>query len=149
MHLGLRIQLGHEGDSCPVPRPSEAPFVVLHTNGIHQLSLDECGCAQGLGILRHTQLLRIGWWLATSEEPRTACSEELLESFHQLTLQSKVNAYDYYWHLSRRTNNVNNAAVDVCLLFIRFHPSFCSPWLLLSSSAIVLVRTVFKMYSPI
>lgn len=45
-YIGLRIQLGHRaGDRCA--NPSAAPgddFVVVDTNGVHQIGLDYCNC---------------------------------------------------------------------------------------------------------
>ncbi|KAF9065246.1 hypothetical protein BDP27DRAFT_1197275, partial [Rhodocollybia butyracea] len=43
--LGLRIQLGHKaGSACLLPQPAHTDFAVLHTNGIHEINLDFCGC---------------------------------------------------------------------------------------------------------
>ncbi|KAF8833926.1 hypothetical protein BDN67DRAFT_915996 [Paxillus ammoniavirescens] len=46
---GLRIQLGHHiGDKCCRPRPAvKDEFIVLHSNGVHVVSVDFCGCDVG------------------------------------------------------------------------------------------------------
>jgi hypothetical protein len=42
--LGLRMQLGHSpGNLCPTPIP-ENRFMILDAHGIHEVSLDYCGC---------------------------------------------------------------------------------------------------------
>ncbi|KAJ6535891.1 hypothetical protein B0H10DRAFT_1657134, partial [Mycena sp. CBHHK59/15] len=42
--LGLRMQLGHRvGDFCPVPIPDNS-FIILNAHGIHEVSVDYCGC---------------------------------------------------------------------------------------------------------
>ncbi|KAJ7231211.1 hypothetical protein C8J57DRAFT_1092013, partial [Mycena rebaudengoi] len=61
--LGLRIQLGHrQGERCPEVRAGHTDFVVLHTNGIHELTVNFCDCENvaeaGPPEMR---LLRAGW----------------------------------------------------------------------------------------
>ncbi|KAJ7796830.1 hypothetical protein B0H13DRAFT_2245360 [Mycena leptocephala] len=83
--LGLRYQIGHRpGERCRFVHltPRVKGFVVLHDNSIHQL-------------------LNIGWYPATQEEPATAASLSLLRRFHLLNLQAKVAAYDFYNTLHR------------------------------------------------
>ncbi|KAG1719290.1 hypothetical protein EDB19DRAFT_1898779 [Suillus lakei] len=61
--LGLRIQLGHPTrERCYNPTPCQ-DFVVLHMNGVHEVSLDFCGCETAQSLT--TQLLRIRWFPAT------------------------------------------------------------------------------------
>lgn len=69
-------------------------FVVLHDNGIHILDIDFCSCPGSPTEVE--QLLNIGWYPATQEEPATAASLSLLRRFHVLNLQAKVAAYDFY-----------------------------------------------------
>ncbi|KAG2086968.1 uncharacterized protein F5147DRAFT_561737, partial [Suillus discolor] len=44
--LGLRVQLGHPvGQCCILPRHTfNSEFVLIDTNGIHEVGLDFCGC---------------------------------------------------------------------------------------------------------
>lgn len=121
--LGQRIQLGHDGTPCPSPRLSTFISTVLHTNGIHSVCIDNCACQEGQNVNITAQYLRLGLWPATVFQPRTAVTIQLLEFYHQLTLQSKVNLYDFYWTLSRLTSNTDDSLVPVC----------CSPPLPLSN----------------
>ncbi|KAJ6472931.1 hypothetical protein C8R47DRAFT_987653, partial [Mycena vitilis] len=106
--LGLRVQLGHTDFSpCPTPEASKEGFVALHTNGIHEVELDFCGCelANKSGP-PEVQLLRAGWFPATHERPHTAATFAVLDQFHQETLQAKVTMYDFYGVLEKLTSNV-------------------------------------------
>jgi hypothetical protein len=69
-------------------------FVVLHDNGIHVLDVDFCSCRGAPTEVQ--QLMNVGWYPATQEEPATAASLSLLRRFHLLNLQAKVAAYDFY-----------------------------------------------------
>ncbi|KAH9885585.1 hypothetical protein C8Q73DRAFT_795737 [Cubamyces lactineus] len=104
--LGLTIQLGHDGGACPDPSLPRS-IVVYHTNGYHNLTIQACTCAspdvQEIPLWR--QYLRAGWFPATTTRPTTAFSFDLLDLFHHLTLQSKINAYDFFLSLGRRTDN--------------------------------------------
>ncbi|TFK88753.1 hypothetical protein K466DRAFT_488291 [Polyporus arcularius HHB13444] len=103
--LGLRVQLGHQpGESCICPQQAWGDdFVLMDIFGIHEVGVDFCGCEDALP--SHVQLLRARWFPATSVNPKTAATFRLLESFHQLSIQAKVSAFEYYSSLARRTDN--------------------------------------------
>ncbi|KAJ6512448.1 hypothetical protein C8R45DRAFT_752329, partial [Mycena sanguinolenta] len=64
--LGLRVQLGHcPHELCSAPEAVRTGFVALHTNGIHQVVVDFCGCerSEEAGPPK-TQLLCAGWFPA-------------------------------------------------------------------------------------
>ncbi|KAI0060333.1 hypothetical protein BV25DRAFT_1783282, partial [Artomyces pyxidatus] len=104
--LGLTIQLNHPpGKACSYPLAGHKDFVVIHTNGIHTVSLDFCGCNAAEGIERRQQLLRTGWWPATPLNPQTAATFQCMDTFHLLSLQGKVTGYDFYKSLQLRTDN--------------------------------------------
>ncbi|KAJ7846652.1 hypothetical protein B0H13DRAFT_1646562, partial [Mycena leptocephala] len=105
--LGLRVQLGHPvGKRCTGAEPGNKNFVVLHTNGIHQVNVDFCGCTNSLNAGgQEIQLLRFGWFPATHECPRTAATLTVLDQFHQETIQAKTTMYDFYGVLEKLTNN--------------------------------------------
>ncbi|KAJ7817576.1 hypothetical protein B0H13DRAFT_2379559 [Mycena leptocephala] len=104
--LGLRIQLGHPlHEICPAPEAAHAEFVVLHSNGIHTVGVDFCGCEKGVQAgPPEIQLLRAGWFPATHERPQTCATLAVLEKFHQDTLQSKMTMYDFYKILENLTD---------------------------------------------
>jgi len=101
--MGLRIQLNHLSNRCSTPHPCHRDFRVLHTNGVHEINLDFCGCERE--VPRYIQLLRRQLFPATQLNPRTCATFGLLTQFHLLTLTSKVSAYDYYRALERLTDN--------------------------------------------
>jgi hypothetical protein len=107
MTLGLRVQLGHPpGERCAGPEPAASDFVMLHTNGFHQLGVNFCGCENGFDNGTHEiQLLRAGWFPATHERPKTCATFAVLDKFHHDTLQSKMTMYDFYGVLEKLTDN--------------------------------------------
>ncbi|KAJ6493371.1 hypothetical protein C8R45DRAFT_1053016 [Mycena sanguinolenta] len=111
--LGLRVQLGHcWGEPCPQPRPGHKKSRVIHTNGIHDVSVDFCRCRDELLVgSRRQQLLRQSWYPATHREPQTCTTFRTLEQFHIMTLQGKVTAYDYYSGLEKLTDNTGLSKV--------------------------------------
>ncbi|TDL13658.1 hypothetical protein BD410DRAFT_735054 [Rickenella mellea] len=102
---GLRVQLGHaRGSTCTSPRPAPCDFTVIHTNGIHVVTVDYCACRNGDPGDRIQQLLRREWFPASQIEPQTCCTFSVLDLFHVMTLQSKVSAYDFYSALAKLTD---------------------------------------------
>lgn len=123
--LGLRIQLGHPlRERCTNPTPAHGDeFVVLDLTGIHEVGLDFCGCAEG-SQLPVLQILRKGWYPATSVAPKTAATFNALDFFQLLTFESKASAYEFYHTLSRLTDNTGIGKVPVSALIA----SFVSNW---------------------
>lgn len=92
--LGLRIQLGHApGRYCTSFVEGNKDFVVIHTNGIHTVQFEFCGCTD---VPAHIQLLRISWYPATPLQPQTCATLDALRQFHFLNLQGKTTGYSYY-----------------------------------------------------
>lgn len=113
--LGLRIQLGHPaGQQCAAPSPAQKKMAVIHTNGIHQVEIDYCGCerAEAAGNLRQ-QLLRYRLYPATDQRPMTCTTFAALEWVHLQNVQSKCGIYDIYMALERVTDNTGLMDVRV------------------------------------
>ncbi|KAI0038140.1 hypothetical protein FA95DRAFT_1462130, partial [Auriscalpium vulgare] len=104
--LGLRIQLGHDGERCPVPSQRISPLVVIDVTGVHEVSIAYCDCAHTPAGQHVVQLLRASWWPATVHRPSTVTTFATLKLFHALSLQGKVNAYDFYSGLMRITDGL-------------------------------------------
>ena len=66
-----------------------------HLLGIHQVVIDFCDCHINGIIPHHIQLLGAGWFPSTFICLQTAFTFCCLDFYHELTLQSKVNAYDF------------------------------------------------------
>ncbi|KII90795.1 hypothetical protein PLICRDRAFT_67573, partial [Plicaturopsis crispa FD-325 SS-3] len=101
--LGLRVQLGHsDGRICPHRQSGHQNFIVIHTNGIHRVAVDFCGCEPGFD--RFRQVLRRAWWPATPLEPQSCATMEVLRLFHTVNLQGRISAFDFYKSLELMTN---------------------------------------------
>jgi hypothetical protein len=111
--LGLRVQLGHvHGEPCPNPRPAvNDRFVIVDSDGIHTVALDFCGCSLTQPLA--TQLMRARLFPATLNDPRTAASFRVLETFQMLSFTAKTSAYEFLSALRRRTDNTQLENVPV------------------------------------
>ncbi|KAJ6629630.1 hypothetical protein B0H10DRAFT_1939616 [Mycena sp. CBHHK59/15] len=96
--LGLRVQLGHRPrERCSEPKQLHAHFVVLHTNGHHDVAVDCCDCENStVAGTEADQLLQAGWTCATLA---------VLDQFILSTHQAKNTMYDFYAMLEKLTNN--------------------------------------------
>jgi hypothetical protein len=103
--LGLVLQLGHGGFSCPNPGLIQR-LTIVDISGIHEISLRYCECHQATGGSRpHVQLLRARLFPSTVIFPRKAFTFDVLDTFHLMTLQGKISAYDFYTTLSHKSDN--------------------------------------------
>lgn len=113
--LGLIVQLGHHGGSCPIPGDSRSDFTVVHTNGVHNVNIRFCGCSSSYGASHsRVQLLRVSWLPASLDLPRTAFTFDCLDTFHVLNLQSKISTYDYYLSVAHISDNIGTSEQKVC-----------------------------------
>jgi hypothetical protein len=114
--LGLRIQLGHpSGESCDLPLPAKGDsFLIIDTNGIHEVGLDFCSCERATNIL--SQLLRYKLFPATIHNPQTAATFRVLKRFHILSFESKCSTHEFYRSLARETDNTGLLHVRVSYL---------------------------------
>lgn len=113
-NLGLRIQLGHcIGEVCPLPSPvSGDAFVVIDSHGVHNVSLDFCGC--GIHGTMVQQLLRRQLYPATVSNPTTAATFRALHHFQLLSFESKCSAHQYFQTLLRESDNTGTHPTKVC-----------------------------------
>ncbi|KAF7311821.1 CxC2 domain-containing protein [Mycena indigotica] len=117
--LGLRIQLGHPPlQECDRPNPARDDFVLLHCGGIHNISVDFCGCHLSSDPC-YIQLLRVGMFPASTDTPRTCATFSCLDQYHSLTLQGKITGYDYYKSLEGLTNATGLKPPDRYQVFLR------------------------------
>jgi CxC2 like cysteine cluster associated with KDZ transposases len=87
---------------------------VIDISGIHSIAIDFCDCRTNGIIPRHIQILRAGWFPATFDRPQTAFTFKCLDFYHELTLQGKVNAYDFCRTLRRLTDSLELNDISVC-----------------------------------
>ncbi|KDQ31598.1 hypothetical protein PLEOSDRAFT_1036768, partial [Pleurotus ostreatus PC15] len=117
--LGLRVQLNHlQGDPCPLADTAfNEAFVVISLHGIFTINLDFCNCTQGVS--KSAQLLRARLFPATTVEPRTAATFEVLRLFQLLTFGSKVSGYEFYQSLVRLSSNLRESVPERYTAFMR------------------------------
>ncbi|OCH90158.1 hypothetical protein OBBRIDRAFT_812834 [Obba rivulosa] len=103
--MGMRIQLGHPvGQHCVNPsRAFGNGFILIDLTGIHVVDIDFCGCEFALS--RPVQLLRARIFPATSVEPKTGATFQVLEYFHIESAQAGMSAQAFYNTLARHTDN--------------------------------------------
>ena len=88
---------------CESPIPCHAALLVMHTNGIHEVAIQYCGCSRANE--QHIQLLRRGFYPASQKIVQTCATFSLLELLHKLALTSKASTYDFYRALEKLSNN--------------------------------------------
>jgi hypothetical protein len=121
--LGLRIQLGHVStEHCINPQTAiQDEFIVIDANGIHSVALDFCACETAPATV--AQLLRMQLFPATAKSPRSAATFRVLRQFQILSFESKVSAFEFYYSLSRNTNNIDvrpSVCTDLTPVFRRW-----------------------------
>ncbi|PPR06471.1 hypothetical protein CVT24_002571 [Panaeolus cyanescens] len=104
--LGLRVQLGHDGESCSHPEEGPDGFMVFDLSGVHYVNIDYCGC-QLHQTEKWRQLIRNQWFPASIQRPHTVFTFECLDTFHKLTLQGKGNIYDFYHAILNKSDCAN------------------------------------------
>ncbi|KAJ7800682.1 hypothetical protein B0H14DRAFT_3490386 [Mycena olivaceomarginata] len=109
--LGLRVQLGHPpGVVCPFRQSAAHDFVLYDITGVHELSVDFCGCPTGPDnagrpLERRVQLMRACWWPATITAPNTCATFRVLRLFQIINCLGKLSAYDFLRGLEMCTNH--------------------------------------------
>ena len=114
--LGLVCTLGHNGDPCPVGS-SPCELTIIDINGWHNVRTVFCACDTSIpSDERYRQLLRMRWYPASFTRPQTAFSFDLLETYHKLTLQGKLNLYDFYLAIMQKSDNQGRSTPKVSKL---------------------------------
>jgi hypothetical protein len=103
--LGHHTQLGHPIDQCCIllQQAFNNDFVLIDTDGIHEIALDFCGCEMSQTHVK--QLLHHGCFPVTSTDPRTAVTFWLLYHYQIVSFESKASAYEFYHLLMHLMDN--------------------------------------------
>lgn len=116
--LGFVCYLDHGGAPCDFGSPLHN-LVIVDVNGWHKLQVQFCGCKGSASLAEHyCQLLRMRWYPASFNRPRTAFSFDLLETYHKVTLQGKLNLYDFYLAIMQKSDNQGRSKLVVSHLLI-------------------------------
>ena len=103
--LGLYFYIGHQQTPCPSTN-SFNRILVIDVTGAHYVNVQFCACEESPGwVEKYRQLLRICWYPASFNRPQTAFTFDLLDTYHKLTLQAKLNLYDFYGFVMQKTDN--------------------------------------------
>ncbi len=79
-------------------------MTVLHTNGVHQVSYQYCGCDVSDSENKWQQLMRNSWYPVTILQPATCATFECLDTFRLLRVIATINACDYVTCLEQTTD---------------------------------------------
>jgi len=88
---------------CVSPTTCHSSLLVLHTNGIHEVSILYCDCAHI--VPPHIQLLHCGMYPASQLVVKTCATFELLNLLHKLALTTKASNYNFYRAIENLTTN--------------------------------------------
>ncbi|KAJ6470132.1 hypothetical protein C8R47DRAFT_1222765 [Mycena vitilis] len=102
MDSGHVIQLGHGGGKCGAPC-GERLFTAVDINGIHSTRLAFCGCHGPPNKIQ--QLMRARLFPATTRDPHSAFTINMLKQFQLHNFESKKAAYDYLAAIRRLSDN--------------------------------------------
>ncbi|CAA7270803.1 unnamed protein product [Cyclocybe aegerita] len=107
--IRFRVQLGHSVDGlCLLPeRAIDDSFVIIDSDGVHEVGLDFCGCQQSMP--KTIQLLRAQLFPSTTTYPNTAATFRVLETFQMLGFTSKISGFEFYQALAQRTDSTGTA----------------------------------------
>lgn len=79
---------------------------MIDDNGVHSIDVQFCTCAgDDQRVEDYRQLLRVGWYPASFQRPKTAFTFNVLDSYHKIVLQGKLNLYDFYSSILQKTDN--------------------------------------------
>ena len=120
--LGLVVNLGHGGDSCPIFTNTEK-MLVVDLSGHHAVHVRPCKCSKSGFLENYRQLLRVGWYPASFLRPKTVFTFDLLDTYHKISLQGKLNLYDFYNAIMQKTDNHGCSKVKVRVLLLVATPS--------------------------
>ncbi|KAJ6463650.1 hypothetical protein C8R47DRAFT_992586 [Mycena vitilis] len=109
--LDLVYQLGHGGHPCPHPAPATRTMVVMDTDYIHTVKYRYCACDKSDRAGNLEQLMRNGWYPATTVDPATCATFASLELFRLLNVVGNINVHDFVGTLERLTNATQTDAV--------------------------------------
>ncbi|KAF6747228.1 hypothetical protein DFP72DRAFT_992589 [Ephemerocybe angulata] len=103
--LGLRLQLGHPpGELCENPRSApNDDFVIIDSDSVHEVGLDFCNCEKTAPSIQ--QLLRARLFPATVQNPKSAATFRVLETFQMLSHTGKISAHEFMIAIQRRGDN--------------------------------------------
>ncbi|KAJ6457197.1 hypothetical protein C8R47DRAFT_995822 [Mycena vitilis] len=113
--LGLVYRVGHHGFPCEWPAAGERSMVVIDVTGIHTLKYRFCGCDKSRRVVSGTlgQLIGKGWYPATTIDPTTCATIQVLELFRLLNVVGNMNVHDFVGALERKMDPTLVSSIPV------------------------------------
>jgi hypothetical protein len=106
--LGLLLVIRHEDRrECPNPH-FHAPMTIIHVNGFHQIPVQSCGCAGSQDF--DIQLLQLRLFAASSDQPKTAFTFDVLEQYRLIHLEGKASSSAFMQSIVRMTGDEHSEA---------------------------------------
>ena len=129
--LGHCVYIGHHQTRCPSSNLKTQAILVIDINGVHHVNVQFCTCTEDTQwVEKYRQLLRIGWYPASFQRPKTAFTFNVLDTYHKLAIQGKLNLYDFYLFILQKTDNcgrtkavVSHVFSHIGILLMLFGPS--------------------------
>ena len=109
------VSLGHSGDCCPSPAAPQQ-ILVVDLSGHHTVCVSFCRCSKNVFLENFRQLLRVCWYPASVHRPQTVFTFDLLDTYHKVSLQGKLNLYDFYNAIMQKTDNHRGSKPKVSVI---------------------------------
>jgi len=105
--------MNHGRDACPHfnTGPGAQDMTIMDSNGIHQVSIGWCKCANAPPWAE--QLFSRRLFPASPHRPKTAFTFRTMKLFHMLNHVPKTTPWDYTGTMKRLTDNVDVKATPV------------------------------------
>ncbi|KAJ7021500.1 hypothetical protein C8F04DRAFT_972713, partial [Mycena alexandri] len=101
--LGLIVQLGHTpGSACTAMRRGKYKFTLIDVTGIHNVAVQFCEC--DARIAHRQQLMRVCWWPATTRDPSTCATINVIRLFQNMNCLGKISVFHFLRSLELLTN---------------------------------------------
>jgi hypothetical protein len=101
--LGITISLGHVNGSPCGRRQSHGLITVLDVNGFHEIDISSCGCDSSE--LLDLQMFSSRLFAASTDNPKTAFTFDVLEQYRLVNLEAKITAHSFMQALVRLTTD--------------------------------------------
>ena len=96
---------------------------MIDVSGAHHVNVQFCACTgTAEWVENYRQLLRVGWYPASFQRPKTAFTFEVLDTYQKLAIQGKLNLHDFYTTLLQKTDNCARNKVLVSTISLTVAP---------------------------
>jgi hypothetical protein len=114
--LGFVYQIGHHGFPCMFPAKPRR-MVVMDVAGIFTVDFQYCGCDKSRRTNNLGQLLGNAWYPASTVDPETCATFQVLDSFRLLNVVGNVSVHDFVGTLERLTDPLRLSSLPVSPAF--------------------------------